>query len=332
MRESLASLRVDHLELAVALQSVHLQLVRVECLELLVTFSRDLNHQVLVLDLLRNGDSLGDETVELGFVSVSWNHLDALGVEGHHIAEAFGVVLEEGGAGEEKLGVDDVVLHLDEFDVDGLDGECALGVHGDLRKVGLTLDVLLQIGLLLLLLLALQSGGGIIDLCHLFLVVELAIELVQLILDGQEHHLPRADGVVVVLLHDASGDSVTVFSSGEKVEVRLEVVILNLEGIAVFEDGQAVEQLDSFVDAVLKLQVVHEDHLVIKRQFLLLDETSQELVVGVPEGHIQDRLFVRLANLVSSRVDHGVVLQMLQEAVSGEGFVDCYQGGLEVSA
>jgi len=65
---------------------------------------------------------------------------------------------------------------------------------------------------------------------HVFFIIELAIELHQLVSHGQEHHPPRLDGVVVVLLDDAPCHFEVVLLTTEEIEIRLQVIILDSQG------------------------------------------------------------------------------------------------------
>ena len=65
------------------------------------------------------------------------------------------------------------------------------------------------------------SIGTCVDLYHLLFIIELAIKLIQLIRDGQEHHSPRLNWVVVVLLHDSPSILKSILSATEEVKVRL---------------------------------------------------------------------------------------------------------------
>ena len=65
--------------------------------------------------------------------------------------------------------------------------------------------------------------------CFIFFLVELALVLIELVLNSQEHHPPFHDGVVVILLHHSLGVEILGIITVEEVKVGSEVVVLDLQ-------------------------------------------------------------------------------------------------------
>lgn len=87
---------------------------------------------------------------------------------------------------------------------------------------------------------------------HFLLVVELAIVLVKLVGDGEEHHAPGADRVVVIFLHDAPCNLKVVACSLEEVKISLQVIVLDPKCLVVFIGRmQLIKKIDCFLHTVL---------------------------------------------------------------------------------
>ena len=109
-----------------------------------------------------------------------------------------------------------------------------------------------------LVLLSLFSDKGILGCCaainflHLFFIVELAVEFVELVCNRQEHHAPRGYWVIVILLNDSARTFESVLCTAEEIEVRLQIVVLDLQsGVLVFRIWKLVEKVHSFLNTVL---------------------------------------------------------------------------------
>jgi len=112
-------------------------------------------------------------------------------------------------------------------------------------------------------------------------------------------------------LDDASGSSVSLLASSEEVEIGLKVIILDLQHVVLPRCRDSLEYGDCLLDAVLKLQVVKEDHLVgrlhLAVDYLLLDERVQEFVVSFSELNVQNLILPVFTNQMGSGVHHGVI-------------------------
>lgn len=80
---------------------------------------------------------------------------------------------------------------------------------------------------------------------------------------------------------------------------------------------QLIEKLDGFRDPILQLQVVYIDHLVLKSEILLESHRLQELIVSLPKCLVHNLVALGvLANFMSARIDHRVVLQHVFEHIN----------------
>jgi len=107
---------------------------------------------------------------------------------------------------------------------------------------------------------------------------------------------------------------VFVICAGEEVEVSFHVLILDLKlrqilpsfinnlfvvnrPVVQFDFFNTVsnafwlfkglEQLDSLIDTVLQLKIVHEDELIGETEFFLVEHACKEAIVGLSEGFVQ---------------------------------------------
>lgn len=121
------------------------------------------------------------------------------------------------------------------------------------------------------------------------------------------------DWVVIVFAKYSARYLELVRCPRENIEVRWEVIVLNLERLFQIIDLEILEQGDSFSDTVLQLQVVDENNLLLETRLRFQGHTLQEFVVGLPESLVQDFVFLAsiLAYFVCARVYHRVVLELL---------------------
>jgi len=95
-------------------------------------------------------------------------------------------------------------------------------------------------------------------------IIELAIQIIKQVLNGQEHHFPVMDWVVIVFAKYSARYLELVRCPRENIEVRWEVIVLNLQRLFQIIDLEILEQGDSFSDTVLQLQVVDENNLFLE--------------------------------------------------------------------
>ena len=96
------------------------------------------------------------------------------------------------------------------------------------------------------------------------MIVKLAIELVELVQYGQEHHSPLSDREVIVLLDYSSGDVVVVFRPSEEIKVCTKVVILHFKFALLIWSCYRLKHLDCLLYAILELQIVDKNHLFLQ--------------------------------------------------------------------
>jgi len=89
-------------------------------LELLLANCSDLNHQIHVLKLLGQSDSLGSKLLQVFFDCSCWPDFNYLLVVWGHVRELFSVILQEGSTREKDFSINLVVLDCNLLDIDWL--------------------------------------------------------------------------------------------------------------------------------------------------------------------------------------------------------------------
>ena len=111
--------------------------------------------------------------------------------------------------------------------------------------------------------------------------------------------------VVVVALHDASGNFIAIFCSREKVKVSTQVVVLNLEDVHIvfssrFRSLKFFKTSYCFWYSILELEIVYIDQLILKVKFVLKRNCLEECVIRLSESLVKDLVGTRLTNFVSA--------------------------------
>jgi len=169
---------------------------------------------------------------------------------GFDIAKSLSIVFEEWLSREEKFSIDCVVLDTDAAHIDSLQFQCSLLVHGDIH-LWFTLLGIFQVLLALISDLSVNIKYSLPNVVHLLFVVKFAIELIKLVLDSQEHHLPFFYGVSLIFLHNFPGNFVTIFCATKEIEVSLQVIVLDAKSAILCRLFHRVKKANSFLHSVL---------------------------------------------------------------------------------
>lgn len=89
--------------------------------------------------------------------------------------------------------------------------------------------------------------------------------------------------------------------------------MLDLQRAFVLWLWDCFKKLNCFMDPVLELKVVDENHFVFDCQLFLFDGAAQELIVSSFESLVEN-LVLGFTNYMRSGIDHRMVFKMIHES------------------
>lgn len=172
-------------------------------------------------------------------------------VHSFHIGETLSIVLQEWLSWEKQLCINAVIFDLNQRHVLGFDLECAFWINFN-RHLWLLFLSIFEV------LLALVANSSVLikdfsfKFLHFFFIIEVAVKLHELIRHCEEHHSPRLNRVIVVLLNYAPGSIEVVLMPAKEIKVRLQVIVLNSKSaIGLLWLLNLVEKIDCLLHSVL---------------------------------------------------------------------------------